>query len=208
MKEINFKSWALAEQYEVFSKLDNPYYCVTTKLDITNVYNFAKSNNISFYFCLGHIIHTALSMVEEFNIRVVNNKLIADNHNILSFACKNVNERKFRYVDVPYNNNIVEFCKTARSLEQQQHSLHSNVGFGQNYSIYISCVPWISVTSVTQPKENNNSDFVPRITWDKFVEENGKKLINVSFGVNHRTIDGYAISQVVLNAENLIKNLK
>ena len=51
-------------------------YGITTKFDVTNVYNFAKQNGISFYFALGHIFYSALKDVEEFNIRVVKRKLV------------------------------------------------------------------------------------------------------------------------------------
>lgn len=208
MKEIDLNNWELKEQYNLFSKYAHPYYGITTKIDITKVYNFAKLNNISFYFCLGHIVNTAIRKVEELNIRLVNNKLIVDNHNLVSFTCKNKDERKYRFVDVPYQEDIVEFCNTARKLEKEQTTLFSTAGLGLDYSVFISCVPWINFSMVSNPQTDDITDFVPRIIWDKILEENGRKFLNIGVEVNHAVADGYAISQLILNIANLIENLK
>lgn len=208
MKEINLETWELAEQYNLFSKYAHPYYGITTKVDVTNVYNFAKQNNISFYFCLGHVVNSAIRNVEELNIRLVNNKLVVDNHKLVSFTCKNKDERKYRFIDVPYCEDIIEFCKNARKLEREQSTLFSKAGFGLDYSVFISCVPWINFSMVSNPQTNDITDFVPRIIWDKLLEENDKKFLNVGVEVNHAVADGYAISQLVLNIQKLIDNLK
>lgn len=208
MKEIDLKSWDRADQYNLFSNYKSPIYGVTSKIDITNVYNFAKKNNVSFYFSMGYIVQTAMKDIDEYNIRLENGKLILDERNIVSFCCKNKDERNYRFIDVPYCDNILEFCKLAREIDSKQKTLFGNGKYGKNYSMFISCIPWINFTMITNPKTGDTSDFITHIIWDKISEENGRKFINFGLEVNHRIVDGYAIAQLILNITNLIENLK
>ncbi len=208
MKEIDLNNWDLAEQYKWFSTYSTPFYGITTKLDVTNVYNFAKRNNISFYFCFGHLVNTAVRQIEEFNIRDVNGKLMVDNHKLVSFTCKNSNERKYRFVNVPYCDNVIEFCKIAKEIDMGQTTLFSKNNLGDDFSVFLSCLPWINFTMVSNPQTNNTTDYIPRIVWDKYEEINNKKILNFGVEVNHAVVDGYAISKFVLKVSELINKLK
>lgn len=208
MREIDLKTWELKEAFDVYSQHKCPFYSITTKIDVTNIYNFAKTHNLSFYFCWGHVVNTAILGVEEFNIRIVNNKLVVGDANIVSFVCKRKDERKFRFIDVPYNKNILEFCKLAKEIEQHQTTIFGDGKYGNDWSVYLSCTPWFSFSCITNPKTMDTNDFIPRLICDKYVQKGKKKFMNISVEVNHRVVDGYAISQMLQKMEEEIKRLK
>ena len=207
MKVINLKTWERKDFYNCFKKDVMPMYGITTKFDVTNVYNFAKQNGISFYFALGHIFYSALKDVEEFNIRVVKRKLVVMENNVLSFTCIKPNETMFKFVDVLYDADIVKFCENARRIEQNQTGLFGNLK-NPKYGVFYSCTPWFEFSAMTNPRSKSKNDFIPRIVWDKIKTENGKKFLNVSIEVNHRIIDGLLISKLIANTKQLIASLK
>lgn len=56
--------------------------------------------------------------------------------------------------------------------------------------IYISCTPWFDLTGCTNERDFDRDDNIPRITWGRYGEENGRKKLGMSVEANHRFIDG------------------
>ena len=73
--------------------------------------------------------------------------------------------------------------------------------------IFFSCLPWLDVTSLTNERNLDPDDAVPRIAWGKFVQENGRWMLGMSLEVNHRFIDGVHIGQFAKELEKLMEAL-
>ena len=208
MKIINLKTWERTEFYKCFCKDKNPMYGITTKIDITNVYNFAKKNNLSFYFTFGHLIFKALYKIEEFRIRKIKNKLVVtDDYKIVSFTSLKKDETMFKFIDIEYCDDVFTFCKNAKQEIETQKGLFS-VTKKHGYGVFFTCTPWFEFTALSNPKSGDKNDFVPRISWDKIANENNKKFVRLSVEVNHRIIDGLLISKLINNINEEIYKLK
>ena len=73
--------------------------------------------------------------------------------------------------------------------------------------IFFSCLPWVDVTALTNERDFDADDAIPRIAWGKFVEENGRWMLGLSLEVNHRFIDGLHIGQFVKALEKSMEEL-
>lgn len=208
MKHIDLENWYRKDFYNFYTEAyDIPLFHVFSKIDVTNVYNFAKKHDISFYFALGHIFHTALSDIEEFNIRVIDNKLIVEDCNEISFICLLNGEKMFKIISLPYQTDIVAFCKNAKNILDNQKEFIKKREENKILE-YITCQPWRQC-QITNPYNLNKNDFITRLSWDKIeTDKNGNKTVNVSFGANHRVIDGLLVSKAFEKVEEIIKNLK
>ena len=51
-KEININEWERKEHFEYYSRCATPHYCVAFNIDVTNLLQFTRKNNISFYYSL------------------------------------------------------------------------------------------------------------------------------------------------------------
>lgn len=47
--KVDISKWKRKLAYETFSNYDDPYTGIVTKIDVTNLIEFCKKNNISFY---------------------------------------------------------------------------------------------------------------------------------------------------------------
>ena len=74
--------------------------------------------------------------------------------------------------------------------------------------IYFSCIPWIDMTCVTNERDFDPDDTVPRISWGRYTEHEGRKTLNLSLEISHRFIDGYHIGQFEKRLTALIAELK
>lgn len=73
--------------------------------------------------------------------------------------------------------------------------------------IYISCLPWIELTALTNERDFDPDDAVPRIAWGKFRERDGRKILGMSMELNHRFTDGVHIGLFSQALDNLMAQL-
>ena len=66
VKKIDRENWPRREIFEFFSPLSNPFYSVTFRLDVTNVYRFCKRRGLSFYYTLIFLVMRAVNETEAF----------------------------------------------------------------------------------------------------------------------------------------------
>ena len=77
--------------------------------------------------------------------------------------------------------------------------------------IYISCLPWIELTAMTNERDLSGpdalNDSIPRIVWGKYTIENGRRILGISLEVNHRFIDGIHIGRFAQELELCMNRL-
>ena len=72
---------------------------------------------------------------------------------------------------------------------------------------YITCLPWTDFISMTHPiPEDKSSQTVPRVCWGKYIENNGKYEISLNITVSHVFVDGYHLSKVFNNVQELLND--
>lgn len=65
--KIDKKNWERREIFDFFSSVSNPFYMVTFKQDVTNLYNYTKNHGISFYYGLVYLCTKAINDVDAFS---------------------------------------------------------------------------------------------------------------------------------------------
>jgi chloramphenicol O-acetyltransferase type A len=61
--------------------------------------------------------------------------------------------------------------------------------------IFLSCVPWFSFTSATHPVDVRSGDSIPRISWGRTIERDGRTLMPVNLQLHHGLADGLHVAQ-------------
>lgn len=61
--------------------------------------------------------------------------------------------------------------------------------------IYFTCLPWVELTALTNERNFDPDDTVPRIAWGKYRDEDGVKRLQMSLELNHRFMDGIHIGK-------------
>ena len=101
---------------------------------------------------------------------------------------------------------MAEFCAAAKEKSEKQDFFIDFAGEGIDM-IFFSCLPWVDVTALTNERNLDVDDAIPRIAWGKFVAENGRETLGLSVEVNHRFIDGLHIGQFAKELEKLMGEL-
>ena len=189
IRDIDMNTWPRREIYDFFSPISNPFYSVTFTLDVTNLYRYVKERELSFYYALVYLCTQAVNRVEAFLYTIEDGKVRIYDKRQPSFTDLEKGSELFRMVFVPCEGSLDEFCRAAKAKSESQHFFFDPTA-ETNDLIYFSCLPWMDVTGLTNERNLDPDDAIPRIAWGKYIDVNGRKQLHISLEINHRLIDG------------------
>ena len=189
IRDIDMSTWPRREIYDFFSPISNPFYSVTFTLDVTNLYRYVKERELSFYYALVYLCTRAVNRVEAFLYTIEDGKVRIYDKRQPSFTDLEKGSELFRMVFVPCEGSLDEFCRAAKAKSESQHFFFDPTA-ETNDLIYFSCLPWMDVTGLTNERNLDPDDAIPRIAWGKYIDVNGRKQLHISLEINHRLIDG------------------
>lgn len=206
MRKIDPNTWSRREIFDFFSKISNPFYSVTFNVDVTEVYAYAKRSGLSFYYALVYLVTKAVNSVEAFQYGIVDGELVLFDERSPSFTDLKKGSESFHIVTMPCEGNIAEFCQDAKRRSAEQTTFLSTDKESADL-IYFSCLPWVELTALTNERDFDPDDAIPRISWGKFHERDGRKILGMSLELNHRFTDGVHIGKFADALQKLISEL-
>lgn len=196
-KEV--KNFYRKELFDHFHNNTNPFVIVTTKIDITNIYN--KCDN--YYASIAYFINRAVNEVEQFKYRYEKGSIYKYDVLDINYTHRFEDQIGFFYTEYTedYKDYIEEYKgKKALFLEDHQNIFNTDEG-----EIWVSYVPWFNFSSLVPSFDKDNT--IPQFIWDKFIFEGDRCYINLMIMVHHGFADGYHISQFLEKFNNLIDNI-
>ncbi|MBQ6274183.1 MAG: chloramphenicol acetyltransferase [Oscillospiraceae bacterium] len=206
MQAVDFASWPRREIYEFFSPISNPFYSVTFRLDVTKLHRHTKARGLSFYHSLIWLCTRALARVEAFSYAAEEGRVVKLTGRRPSFTHLKPGSDAFQIVTLPCEGSMEDFCAAAKKKAEEQDFFIDFAGEGIDM-IFFSCLPWLDLTALTNERDLDVDDAIPRIAWGKFTEENGRETLGLSVEVNHRFIDGLHIGRFAQELERMIAEL-
>ena len=206
MQPVDLSSWPRREIFAFFSGISNPFYAVTFRLDVTALRRYTKERGLSFYHSMIWLCTRALARVEAFSYAIREGELVRLESRRPSFTHLKPGSESFQIVTLPCEGSLEEFCAAAREKAEKQDYFIDFAGEGIDM-IFLSCLPWLDLTALTNERDLDPDDAIPRIAWGKYTEENGRLMLGLSVEVNHRFIDGVHIGQFARELERMMAEL-
>ena len=206
MKEIEMESWDRREIYEFFSALSDPFYSLTFHLDVTGLRAYCRRRGISFYYSLVYLVTQAVNRTDAFLYTVRDGKVFRLDRREPSFTDRHPGEKYFHIVTLPCCGTMEEFCAAAAEKSRAQQRFIDPAAESPAL-IYLSSLPWLDLTSLTNERDADPDDAIPRIAWGKYTEENGRVTLGLSVEVTHRFVDGADVGAFAQTLEELIAAL-
>jgi len=196
MKEFDINSWNRKSQYDFFKTYDDPFFNLTTELDVSNLYNYCKKNHLSFFLACLHFAVESANEILEFRLRIVDNKLfVFEKIHIGSTVLNNDNSFSFCYFE--RKDNVYEFDLSGKEvLKKHAEQIDFDTNKDRTDLIYASSVPWISFTSIKHARSiEREKSGIPKFVFGKFYESDKIKKMPFSIEVHHAMIDGYHVGK-------------
>ena len=202
--KVDLSKWNRYDLFKHYDSCTNPFVILSVNIDITNLYNYAKSNNLSMYASLGYMITKTADLFDAFKYRREQDNIYIYENLIPSFT-ENLDGNNLFFFEVPYNNNIKEFNHNFLQLREINKNNDNMEIDAKPNEIWFSCAPWFSFNSVVPPFDRENT--IPQFIWDKFVIEENKVTTNLMILIHHGFIDGYKLGVFYKKLEENIKEI-
>ena len=199
-------AWPRREVYDFFSRIDDPFYMVTFQTDVTAVREYTKRNNLSFYYTMVYLCTAACNAVPAFRQVIRGGQVWELEARSPSFTDLHPGSEVFHIVTMPCTGTLAEFCHAAAEKSAAQTAFLDQQG-ESDALIYFSCLPWVELTALTNERDHDPDDSVPRIAWGRYTAQDGRLKLGLSLEVNHRLIDGVHIGQFAQALERRIAAL-
>lgn len=193
-RPIDIETWDRREIFEHFSRMKLPHYTVAVSIDATPLITFAKENGVSFYLSLIYLAMQVLNGIENFRLRIVEGKVVLYDETYPSFTFMRQGQTLFQIYTCAIEGSLTKFATKASEAISHQQTFFG--GLCEQFGlVYLSCLPWVETSVITNEGMDDADDAIPRLNWGKYAMHDGRLTLNMSLTVNHRFIDGYHIGQ-------------
>lgn len=208
MERVNIDRWNRKEHYEYFRTMDYPQFSVCANIDVSRFVAFTKENSLSFYHAMIFAVTAAANQIESFRYRIRRNEVWLYDRVHPSFTHLDKESGLFKYVFAEAGDDLYAFVRQAGEKAAVQKTMFGEPGEeARDDLLYLTCLPWVSFTSVSHPIALNKDDAIPRISWGKYFPDNGKTLMPLSVQVHHALADGYHVGQYFIGLQQYLDNI-
>lgn len=194
LRHIDMETWPRRQHFQFFHGIAQPHAGLCANVDISLLRNAVKQGGYSINTAIIYVLTAAANAVPEFRQRIRGDDVIE--HEIVHPATTILAEgHLFSFCTFGYT---ADFAAFAAHVGEQIAYRQANPSLedepGRDDLLFLSAVPWVSFTAVFHPMRQP-VDSIPRITWGKFFEENGKFKMPLSVQGHHALMDGFHMGQ-------------
>ena len=198
MRELDIESWNRKEHFHFFNQFVDPYFGVTVDFDVTEAFEYANKNQVSFFAVYLFSCMKAVNSVENFKYRIHEDKVVV--HNIIHASPTIARpDNTFGCSFVYYNEDFIKFYENFKS--EKVRVLNTTDLFppeeGTDACIYCSAMPWFNFSGHKEPVFGVKKESVPKFAFGKYVKKDGRLMMPVAISVNHALVDGYHVGLFV-----------
>mgnify|MGYP000704679775 CR=1 FL=1 len=207
-KSINLNTWPRASAFKHFSSYSNPYFGITSDVDCTEAYHYAKENALSFFLYYFYLSLQAANEVPEFRMRLEGGKpVIYDTIKGSPTILKDDGE--LGYAMMEYDEDFNTFYSLAqKEVKRVKSQDHLDTSKDCPDTIYYSVLPWVKFTAVEHPMDIPTTEGVPILTFGKMTDNNGRKIMPLAIHAHHGLMDGLHMAKFIkLFQEKLSKSI-
>jgi len=205
-QKIDISSWNRKEHFEFFNTFEEPFFGITTQIDMTIAYEKSKKLQIPFFVYYLHKTIAAINQVENFRYRIEDNEVVLYDE-IDASATIMREDKTFGFSFMKFHSDIQEFAEIAQTEIERIQTTQGlfTREFPENI-IHFSAVPWINFTGLTHSRKFTLKDSCPKVSYGKLMTDNGKKTMAMTVLAHHGLVDGYHMGLFVDGLQNLLNS--
>lgn len=208
MQIIDMEHSKRRKHFAWFSSILDPHCSIEARVDVTNIVLHAKKHQRSFYLEFLYLVMEAVHAVPEMRMRIKGKDAVLFDTIHPSYT-------------IMKNNGVFDTCRHemshvygefyARGAEAiALRKCHEDDGEEFNDDridlVYISSLPWLDVTSMTHPLPLGDHEnlSIPRISWGKYTEKDGRYTLTFHITAHHALADGKELCDCILILQKLL----
>lgn len=196
MRTVDINTWNRKQHFKHFNALSDPYFGITTTVEVTDAYKKSKATNRSFFGMYLHACMKAINAVENMKYRILEDEVVAYD-TIHASATIMRSDKTFGFSFIDYDENLDVFLNRIQ-LEKDRIETNHELYPPKNGldCIHCSAMPWLNFTGHKEPVSGFKAS-VPKLAFGKMYEQQNAKVMQMAISVNHALVDGYHVGLFV-----------
>ena len=197
---IPMETYPRRAHFAYFSTMAQPYAGVTVSVEITHFLESVQEKGSPFFLSFLYCVSRAANQVPELRQRIWKGEII-EYQNCPTSHTVALPDGTYCYCSLEVDRPFREFLPYA-AAEQERVKAAPTLEDGEDGEslFFVSCVPWLSYTALTQPTPTP-ADSNPRITWGRWHRQEGRTLLPMTLLANHALVDGIHIARFYENLD-------
>ena len=210
LKTIDLETWSRRSHYEHFRNVASPHFSLCVQVNVTPLMEVMKPAGVSVHNAALYAIMRAANETLAFRTRFIDDMVVEHGvvHASTTVMLDGPDDERFGFCNIEYTKDFEKFntnCEREISKAKTNSGLVDDVARQSNW-IYLSCLPWLSFTQMTNALDGPD-DCIPRIVWGKITKTHGSWFMPVSVEVHHALIDGVHVAQFYQNIEKALADV-
>ncbi|WP_124098969.1 CatA-like O-acetyltransferase [Ruminococcus sp. Marseille-P6503] len=189
----------------IFRNSAQPCYCITSDIDVTELYSYVKAKGCSFTLAFIYAVMKCANELENFRYRFLDGNIVLYDKCGTEFTYLKDGDELFYYICAPYAESMEEYINNAERIIAEQKTYFDSLP--ANDAFQFSPMPWFSYTSVSHTFSGDNTKANPMFDWGRFYEKNGRKLMPFSVQVHHSFADGIHVARLYQKLQEYMDSL-
>jgi len=202
---LNIDKWSRKDQYHFFKDYDNPFFNICAEVDVTELHDFSKQNEFSFFLTSVYATLKAANLIEEFRYRIKNDGVIVHDQ-IHAGSTFLKDDDTFGFVYLTYRSSLNDFYTEAEQvleqMKQEKNTLDPRAE--EDDLIHYSVLPWISFLSISHPRKYKTTDSIPKIVLGKYYEKHNQLSMPISIELHHSLADGLHVANYLNKLQEIL----
>lgn len=205
MKTITFQDPHRKKHFEFFRQMDQPHFNLVANVDITGFLQAIKAQRLSFTPYIVYALSKVANDIPTFRWRIRGEEVVEHESVQPSFTVPTEASDVFSFCTVAYDPDREIFIQRAlQTIEQMKTDPSFEDEEGRDDFLFMSAIPWVSFTGLSHAMHYSPADSVPRISWGKYFEQNGRTLMPLAVQAHHAVVDGSDMGRYFQQVEGLL----
>jgi len=201
---LDLETWSRRQLFDFFITYTNPYFNITTQVDITNLLTFVRDRpRTKVSLAIHYFALRAANETEPFRYRLKDGKVFV--YDVINGGTTVLlpNE-SFAYAYFNYEQDFQKFVgDMGNAVDEVRNGTGPLKPTMRDDVIYHTTLPWISFTSFMHARTPGRGDSVPRLVFGKFTKEGERTLMPISVEVHHALMDGLHVGRFLSRLEEM-----
>lgn len=194
-ERVDMSAWNHAHLFDSYRESEFPYINLGARVDVTRLVERVKAAGLSTYFSLIHTATAAADDLAPFHLRIMDGEPVRFPYSTPVLTHMRPGDEIFFMLEGKTGVGVREFCADLREKEKTPPVGEERLDVKKAGLISFSCIPWIDYTHFVRTITHLGKDSNPKMSWGKYVTENGRTTVNFSVQVHHGLMDGYHVGQ-------------
>lgn len=203
--KVDLEQWHRGKLFRFYIDQMRIVMSLTVDIDVTNLKNYAKKQEIGFYPLMLWVVSKAINSRDEFKYGWdEDGSLIRWDYVSPSYTDFHSEDEAFTKLVTEYSDDLFTFCGRVQADRERHRSDRAILEDQPRNFFDVSCLPWVKYRHFDVHVFDEGKFLAPVVTWGKFEPENGRLMMPLTMNIHHAVADGFHLSRFFRDVQELI----